>query len=86
MTKPTKDFCVKFCTCHCLSKHELCYHAHCLCISGLFANMGGIVVTVRDGMGVGNGRRRIRRGKMGKGIYLHGQHVTEARTNCCVFV
>ena len=34
---------------------------------------------------VGDGRRRIRRGKMGKRIYIHGQHVTEFLTNCCMF-
>ena len=34
---------------------------------------------------VGDGRRRIRRGKMGKGIYIHGRHVREFLTNCCVF-
>ena len=71
---------------HAIVYHTLVAYLHAHCISGLFANMGGIVVTVRDGMGVGNGRRRIRRGKMGKGIYLHGRHVTEAHNNCCVFV
>ena len=34
---------------------------------------------------VGDGRRRIRRAKMGKSIYLHGRYVTEFLTNCCVF-
>ena len=34
---------------------------------------------------LGDGRRRIRRGKMGKGIYIHGRHVTEFRTNSWVF-
>ena len=34
---------------------------------------------------VGDGRIRIRRGKMGKSIYLHGRNVTEFLTNCCVF-
>ena len=34
---------------------------------------------------VGGGRRRIRRGEMGKSTYLHGRHVTEFCTNCCMF-
>ena len=34
---------------------------------------------------LGDGRRRIRRGKMGKSTYLHGHHVTEFCTNYYVF-
>ena len=34
---------------------------------------------------VGDGRRRIRRGKLEKGIYLHGRNVTEFRTNYYMF-
>ena len=34
---------------------------------------------------VGDGRIRIRRGKMGKSIYLHGGYGTEFLTNYYVF-
>ena len=34
---------------------------------------------------VGDGRRRIIRGEMGKSTYLHGRHLTEFRTNCSMF-
>ena len=78
----------------------VCYHAHCSIayLACLLIRVGGIVIScdsevinVRKGW-TWDGKRsggwekvRIRRGKMGKSIYLHGRHVTEFLTNCCVF-
>ena len=47
MTIPTKDFRAKFCTCHCFSKHELCYHAHCsiVYLACVLVQVGGIVIS-----------------------------------------